>query len=37
MKEEGIHEGCIEQIQRLYQDRLFSGSDVATDEKGEFN
>jgi enoyl-[acyl-carrier protein] reductase/trans-2-enoyl-CoA reductase (NAD+) len=23
MKEEGIHEGCIEQIQRLYQDRLF--------------
>jgi enoyl-[acyl-carrier protein] reductase/trans-2-enoyl-CoA reductase (NAD+) len=36
MKEEGIHEGCIEQIQRLYQDRLFS-SDVATDEKGEFN
>jgi enoyl-[acyl-carrier protein] reductase/trans-2-enoyl-CoA reductase (NAD+) len=33
MKEEGIHEGCIEQIQRLYQDRLFSGSDVATDEK----
>jgi enoyl-[acyl-carrier protein] reductase/trans-2-enoyl-CoA reductase (NAD+) len=34
MKEEGIHEGCIEQIQRLYQDRLFSGADVATDEKG---
>jgi enoyl-[acyl-carrier protein] reductase/trans-2-enoyl-CoA reductase (NAD+) len=25
MKEEGIHEGCIEQIQRLYADRLFSG------------
>jgi enoyl-[acyl-carrier protein] reductase/trans-2-enoyl-CoA reductase (NAD+) len=34
MKEEGVHEGCIEQIQRLYQDRLFSGADVATDEKG---
>lgn len=34
MKEEGIHEGCIEQIQRLYQDRLFSGAEVATDEKG---
>jgi enoyl-[acyl-carrier protein] reductase/trans-2-enoyl-CoA reductase (NAD+) len=34
MKEEGIHEGCIEQIQRLYQDRLFSGAAVATDEKG---
>jgi enoyl-[acyl-carrier protein] reductase/trans-2-enoyl-CoA reductase (NAD+) len=25
MKEEGIHEGCIEQIQRLYAERLFSG------------
>lgn len=34
MKEEGIHEGCIEQIQRLYQDRLFSGEAVPTDEKG---
>jgi enoyl-[acyl-carrier protein] reductase/trans-2-enoyl-CoA reductase (NAD+) len=36
MKEEGIHEGCIEQIQRLYQDRLFSGSDVATDENSNY-
>ena len=34
MKEEGIHEGCIEQIQRLYQDRLFTGKPVPTDEKG---
>lgn len=34
MKEEGIHEGCIEQIQRLYQDRLYSGAAVPTDEKG---
>ena len=34
MKEEGVHEGTIEQIQRLYQDRLFSGSEVATDDKG---
>lgn len=34
MKEEGIHEGCIEQIQRLYQDRLYNGSDVPVDEKG---
>jgi trans-2-enoyl-CoA reductase len=25
MKEQGIHEGCIEQIQRLYAERLFSG------------
>lgn len=34
MKEEGVHEGTIEQIQRLYQDRLYSGSEVATDDKG---
>ncbi|MDX6181542.1 enoyl-ACP reductase FabV [Flavobacterium sp. Fl-77] len=34
MKAEGIHEGCIEQIQRLFKDRLYSGSDVPTDEKG---
>jgi enoyl-[acyl-carrier protein] reductase/trans-2-enoyl-CoA reductase (NAD+) len=33
MKEEGIHEGCIEQIQRLYQQRLFTGSEVPADEK----
>jgi enoyl-[acyl-carrier protein] reductase/trans-2-enoyl-CoA reductase (NAD+) len=34
MKEEGIHEGCIEQIQRLYQNRLYSGTEISTDEKG---
>ena len=34
MKEEGIHEGCIEQIQRLYQDRLYAGKPIPTDEKG---
>lgn len=34
MKEEGIHEGCIEQIQRLYQQRLYTGEAVPTDEKG---
>ncbi len=34
MKEEGIHEGCIEQIQRLYQNRLYTGSEIPTDEKG---
>ena len=34
MKEEGIHEGCIEQIQRLYQERLYIGRDVPVDEKG---
>jgi enoyl-[acyl-carrier protein] reductase/trans-2-enoyl-CoA reductase (NAD+) len=34
MKAEGIHEGCIEQIQRLYQQRLYSGNTVPTDEQG---
>jgi enoyl-[acyl-carrier protein] reductase/trans-2-enoyl-CoA reductase (NAD+) len=33
MKEEGIHEGCIEQIQRLFQDRLYAGK-IPTDDKG---
>ncbi len=34
MKEEGIHEGCIEQIQRLYQERLFTENEIPVDEKG---
>ena len=34
MKEEGIHEGCIEQIQRLYQERLYTGNKVPVDESG---
>ncbi len=34
MKAEGIHEGCIEQIQRLYADRLYTGKAVPTDEQG---
>jgi enoyl-[acyl-carrier protein] reductase/trans-2-enoyl-CoA reductase (NAD+) len=34
MKTEGIHEGCIEQIQRLFKQRLYSGNEVPTDEKG---
>lgn len=34
MKEKGIHEGCIEQIQRLFHDRLYSGAAVPTDDKG---
>ncbi|MGB1284169.1 MAG: enoyl-ACP reductase FabV [Polaribacter sp.] len=33
MKAKGIHEGCIEQIQRLYSERLFGG-DIALDDKG---
>jgi len=34
MKEAGTHEGCIEQIQRLFQERLFTGKEIPTDEKG---
>lgn len=34
MKNEGVHEGCIEQIQRLYQQRLYTGNEVPTDDKG---
>lgn len=34
MKEKGIHEGCIEQIDRLYRDRLYAGKAVPTDEAG---
>ena len=33
MKENGIHEGCIEQIQRLYAERLFLDQ-VPTDPEG---
>ena len=34
MKAQGIHEGCIEQIQRLYSQRLYTGKEIATDDKG---
>lgn len=34
MKAKGIHEGCIEQIQRLYADKLFNVGEVPTDEVG---
>lgn len=34
MKAKGTHEGCIEQIQRLFQDRLYTGAAIPTDEKG---
>ena len=34
MKAKGIHEGCIEQIQRLYADKLFNGGAIPTDEAG---
>lgn len=34
MKKEGTHEGCIEQIQRLYSERLYTGEAMLLDEKG---
>jgi enoyl-[acyl-carrier protein] reductase/trans-2-enoyl-CoA reductase (NAD+) len=34
MKEKGIHEGCIEQIQRLFQERLYTNGAVPLDDKG---
>lgn len=34
MKEKGIHEGTIEQMYRLFADRLYSGSPVEVDEAG---
>lgn len=34
MKEKGIHEGCIEQMQRLFQDRLYTGGPIPLDDKG---
>ena len=34
MKAEGVHEGCIEQIQRLFEQRLYTGNEIPTDDKG---
>jgi enoyl-[acyl-carrier protein] reductase/trans-2-enoyl-CoA reductase (NAD+) len=34
MKDAAIHEGCIEQAQRLFADRLYNGGSTATDEAG---
>jgi enoyl-[acyl-carrier protein] reductase / trans-2-enoyl-CoA reductase (NAD+) len=34
MKKEGIHEGCIEQIQRLYSQRLYTKGNIPVDDKG---
>lgn len=34
MKEMGLHEGTIEQIQRLYAERLYNGGEVPVDDKG---
>jgi len=34
MKEKGLHEGCIEQIQRLFAERLYNNADVQLDSGG---
>ncbi|KGO81543.1 trans-2-enoyl-CoA reductase [Flavobacterium beibuense F44-8] len=34
MKEAGLHEGTVEQMQRLYAERLYTGGDIPVDEKG---
>ncbi|MDD4574181.1 MAG: bifunctional NADH-specific enoyl-ACP reductase/trans-2-enoyl-CoA reductase, partial [Sphaerochaeta sp.] len=34
MKEKGLHEGCTEQIYRLFTDRLYTGKNVPTDDEG---
>ena len=34
MKAKGSHEGCIEQIQRLYSERLYTNGEIPVDEKG---
>ena len=34
MKEKGTHEGCIEQIQRMFATRLYNTGDTAKDESG---
>ncbi len=34
MKRNGSHEGCIEQCERLFSDRLYTGGSVPVDENG---
>lgn len=34
MKAEGVHEGCIEQMQRLFAERLYMNAPIPVDEKG---
>lgn len=34
MKERGLHEGCIEQIHRLFAERLYNGAQPQLDEAG---
>ncbi|HUI71696.1 MAG TPA: enoyl-ACP reductase FabV [Spirochaetia bacterium] len=34
MKDRGVHEGCIEQMNRLFRDRLYTGGPIPVDEAG---
>lgn len=34
MKEKGLHEGCTEQIYRLFTDRLYADKSIPTDDEG---
>jgi len=34
MKAKGLHEGCLEQMVRLFRDRLYAGGDIPVDEAG---
>lgn len=34
MKEKGIHEGCIEQMDRLYRDKIFGNEGIILSEDG---
>lgn len=34
MKEKGVHEGCIEQVNRLFRERLYTGGDTPVDAEG---
>lgn len=34
MKKEGLHEGCIEQMQRLFSKKVYGGGSIETDSEG---
>lgn len=34
MKEKGLHEGCVEQMQRLFAERLYTNNEIPLDDKG---
>ncbi|HTP59120.1 MAG TPA: bifunctional NADH-specific enoyl-ACP reductase/trans-2-enoyl-CoA reductase, partial [Spirochaetia bacterium] len=34
MKDKGTHEGCIEQMNRLFRERLYTGGTIPVDDEG---